>query len=117
MLLSLDVKGRRVVVVGAGTVGTRRARALAEAGANVVVVSPFASADIEALASRAELEWAQRTVQRADVEGAWLVTAATGDPGVTAGGTGLAVAAMASHAPSTSARCTVRCAHSSSARD
>ena len=84
MLLSLDVKGRRVVVVGAGTVGTRRARVLSEAGANVFVVSPDASADIEALASRAELEWARRTVQRADVDGAWLVIAATDNPGVNA---------------------------------
>jgi len=80
MLVSLDLAGRKVVVVGAGLVGTRRVRSLLKAGADVLVVAPFASADIEAMASRAEIEWRQRTVRRADIDGAWLVIAAADNP-------------------------------------
>ena len=38
--VALNVAGRRCVVVGGGPVGERKARALAEAGANVIVVAP-----------------------------------------------------------------------------
>ena len=44
--LLLDLAGRRVVVVGGGTVGTRRAAGLADAGADVLVVAPEISAAI-----------------------------------------------------------------------
>jgi len=80
MLVSLDMTARRVVVVGAGAVGTRRARALVDAGADVLVVSPFATPEIEALSSRSELEWRERTVHRSDIDGAWLVVAASDNP-------------------------------------
>ncbi|NYI41027.1 uroporphyrinogen-III C-methyltransferase [Demequina lutea] len=80
MIVSLGLARRRVVVVGGGGVGTRRSRALVAEGADVLVVAPFASADIAAMASRGELEWRQRAVSRADIEGAWLVVAATDNP-------------------------------------
>lgn len=80
MLLSLKMTARRVLVVGAGGVGTRRVRALVDSGADVVVVSPFASADVAALARRGEVEWRERTVQRGDIDGAWLVIAASDNP-------------------------------------
>ena len=38
--LFLDLRGRRVVVVGGGTVGSRRAQGLLDAGAHVVVIDP-----------------------------------------------------------------------------
>lgn len=64
--LSLDVAGRPVLVVGGGTVGTRRAAALRAAGADVTVIDetrPFAPDD---------------------VVGMWLVFACTDDPAVNA---------------------------------
>lgn len=84
MILSLGLRARRVVVVGGGAVGTRRVRSLVKAQADVVVVSPFASPDIEAMASRGDLEWIRRTVMHADLDGAWLVIAATDNPVVNA---------------------------------
>lgn len=84
MILALNLRGRRVVVVGAGAVGGRRIRALVTEGADVVVASPQASPEVEALASRAEIEWRRRTIQRTDVEGAWLVIAAADNPTVNA---------------------------------
>lgn len=84
LLVSLDVNGKRVVVAGAGGVGTRRARALVAAGADVVVVSPRATDDVAQLARHGDLTWHQRTVTASDAQGAWLVIAATDNPTVNA---------------------------------
>jgi uroporphyrin-III C-methyltransferase/precorrin-2 dehydrogenase/sirohydrochlorin ferrochelatase len=69
--LFLDVSGRRVLVVGAGAVAARRARALHDAGAHLVVVAPEVADDIVA----AEIH--QRPFEPGDVDGAWLVFACT----------------------------------------
>jgi uroporphyrin-III C-methyltransferase/precorrin-2 dehydrogenase/sirohydrochlorin ferrochelatase len=69
--LHLDLRGKRALVVGAGPVGVRRARALAASGAAVAVVAIDAPDD---LALPVEL----RAFEIADVEGHWLVMACTG---------------------------------------
>jgi uroporphyrin-III C-methyltransferase/precorrin-2 dehydrogenase/sirohydrochlorin ferrochelatase len=76
--LLLHVRGRRVVVVGAGAVATRRAKALVAEGAHVVVVAPSGSAELAEL----EVTWHRRAYADGDLEGAWLVHAATDDPAV-----------------------------------
>ena len=76
--LFLDVSGRRVLVVGGGPVAARRARALYEAGAHVVVIAPEISDEIAA----AELH--RRRFEPDDVDGAWLVLACTDDREVNA---------------------------------
>lgn len=75
--LHLDVQGRRVLVVGAGTIATRRVESLVDAGADVVVVAPQASARIRTLAEAELLVWRQREFEYSDVPGAWLVHVAT----------------------------------------
>jgi uroporphyrin-III C-methyltransferase/precorrin-2 dehydrogenase/sirohydrochlorin ferrochelatase len=69
--LHLDLTRRRVLVVGAGAVGVRRARALLAAGAAVEVVAPDVSAGLGAVVHR-------RAFAPSDVDGAWLVVACTG---------------------------------------
>jgi uroporphyrin-III C-methyltransferase/precorrin-2 dehydrogenase/sirohydrochlorin ferrochelatase len=76
--LLLDLTGRRVLVVGAGAVGTRRVRALVDAGAEVVVVAP----EIADLPDGVAVH--RRRFESADVIGAWLVHACTADPDVNA---------------------------------
>ncbi len=83
-LVGLDLVGRRVLVVGAGVVGTRRARRLVEDGARVVLVDPSPSDDALRMASHGDVEVVARGVVEADVEGAWLVVAATADPALNA---------------------------------
>jgi len=86
-LLGLDLGGRRVVVAGAGAVGTRRARGLAAEGAHVVLIDPSPSDAAWALAAAppgGRVEVAERAVTEADVEGAWLVVTATANPVVDA---------------------------------
>jgi uroporphyrin-III C-methyltransferase/precorrin-2 dehydrogenase/sirohydrochlorin ferrochelatase len=86
-LVGLDLAGRRVLVAGAGAVGTRRARGLAAEGAHVVLVDPNPSDAARALAAappRGRVELVERAVTEADVGDAWLVVAATANADVDA---------------------------------
>ncbi len=83
-LVGLDLAGRRVLVVGAGVVGMRRARRLLEDGAQVVLVDPAPSDDARRVVSHGDAELLERAVEVGDLEGAWLVVAATADPAVNA---------------------------------
>ena len=47
--LALDLRGRRAVVVGGGTVALRRTRGLLGSGANVVVIAPEVVPELAAL--------------------------------------------------------------------
>ena len=78
--LFLDLTGRRVLVVGGGSVATRRARRAVDAGAVVTVVAPQVTDELADLAANVE----QRPFASADVDGAWLVLACTDDPAVNA---------------------------------
>lgn len=71
----LDLRGRRVLVVGGGTVATRRGARLVDAGADVVVVAPAVTAELNNLASTVH----RRDFDATDVDGAWLVVACTDD--------------------------------------
>ena len=77
--LVLDVTGRRVVVVGGGPVAARRALPLAQAGADLVVVSPFLCEALADLVADGRATWLARDYARGDLEGAWLAQTATGE--------------------------------------
>jgi uroporphyrin-III C-methyltransferase/precorrin-2 dehydrogenase/sirohydrochlorin ferrochelatase len=77
--LTLDVAGRRVVVVGGGPVAARRARALVAAKAEVYVVAPALCEDLVDLAQDGRVRWQPRDYVTGDIAGAWLVHTATGD--------------------------------------
>jgi uroporphyrin-III C-methyltransferase/precorrin-2 dehydrogenase/sirohydrochlorin ferrochelatase len=78
--LGLMLAGRRVLVVGGGTVASRRVPALLDAGADIVLVSPEATPAMRGLADAGRLRWVARRFQPSDVEGAWLVHVAVDDP-------------------------------------
>ncbi|MBN9328589.1 MAG: uroporphyrinogen-III C-methyltransferase, partial [Cellulomonas sp.] len=80
--LTLSVAGRHVVVVGGGPVAARRARTLVDAGAAVHVVAPQADPSLVKLAAEGTITWSGRRYQAGDLDGAWLVHTATGDPDV-----------------------------------
>lgn len=71
----LDLRGRKVLIVGAGKVALRKARGLLDAGAQVTVVSPRAEPEFESL----PVTWKRRRFQSGDVAGHALVFAATDD--------------------------------------
>jgi siroheme synthase-like protein len=80
--VSLELRGRRVLVVGGGRIATRRVGTLLEAGAVVDVVATALSTEIEEWAAARRLAVSRRPFEAGDVAGAWLCLAATDDPAV-----------------------------------
>ena len=74
----LDLRGRRCLVVGGGTVGERKVRDLLACGASVTVVSPALTPGLTVLARSAAVAWKPRRFLRTDVRRCRLVIAATG---------------------------------------
>src|SRR6185295_18784036 len=72
-LAGLDLAGRRVVVVGGGTVAQRRLPRLVAAGARVEVVAPEATPAVQAMADNGEITWHQRPYAPGDLADAWYV--------------------------------------------
>jgi siroheme synthase-like protein len=79
--VSLDVSGRSCLVVGGGKVAARKARTLLDCGADVTVIAPSLSAEMDAIVpSLVALE--RRPYGRGDASAFRLVVTATGDPEV-----------------------------------
>jgi uroporphyrin-III C-methyltransferase / precorrin-2 dehydrogenase / sirohydrochlorin ferrochelatase len=83
-LLGLRLSGRRVLVVGGGTVAARRVPRLLSAGADVVLVSPAVTPALEELAAQGRIGWQRRPYAAGDCAGAWFVIACTDRPEVNA---------------------------------
>jgi siroheme synthase-like protein len=80
----LRLSGKDVLVVGAGAVAERKIEDLVEAKAVVRVVALDATPAVELLANDGHIQLERRAFTDADIEGAWLVIAATTDPAVQA---------------------------------
>jgi len=68
----LDLRSRRVVVVGGGPVAAAKIGALLDAGAEVTVVAPEVVPEIE----RPGVDVMRRPFEESDLDGAWWVVAA-----------------------------------------
>ena len=80
----LDLTGRSCLVVGGGPIATGKVRGLVEAGALVTVVAPDVSQDIVAWHETRHVVWHARTFDPVDLDGQFLVYAATDDKDVNA---------------------------------
>ncbi|WP_296632317.1 uroporphyrinogen-III C-methyltransferase [Rhodoluna sp.] len=76
--LGLRIAGRKVVVIGAGVVGTRRVKGLLDAAAFITVISPTATEEVKQLAADARIVLISREYEAGDLTDAWLVHTATG---------------------------------------
>jgi len=77
--LFLDLTNQSAVVIGAGSVATRKIRTLLKAEAKVTVVSPQATVPIRRLAQAKHVRWVRRRYRQGDLRGARLAIAATDD--------------------------------------
>ena len=82
--VSLRMRGRLAVVIGGGRVAAQRVADLRAAGAEVLVVAPELSAPLAELAAGRRIGTRRRGYLAADLDGAWLVLACTGQAAVNA---------------------------------
>ena len=75
----LDMKDRPVVVIGGGSVATRKVDTLLGYGAAVTVISPEASDSIVAHAEAGDIVWKRRVFEPGDLVGASIGFCACGD--------------------------------------
>src|ERR1035438_4003479 len=75
----LRLSGRRCLVVGGGTVGLEKVEGLLVCGAAVTLVAPAAHDELVGLAAEGSIGWERRRFQTADLDGSFLVIAATDD--------------------------------------
>ena len=78
----LNLNGRRCVVIGGGQIAESKVLKLLDSGARIIVISPDATQDLRNAAGRGDVELKLRKYQAGDLEGAFLVIAATNDWGV-----------------------------------
>jgi len=76
----LNLKGRRVLLVGAGDIARQKLPALLQCQARLHVVALEALPEIQRLARDGKMKWSPRRYRTADLKGASLVIAATDDP-------------------------------------
>jgi precorrin-2 dehydrogenase / sirohydrochlorin ferrochelatase len=75
--INLDLRNRRCLVVGGGSVGTRKVTTLIACGAAVTVVSPQITPELRLLADNKTIVLKQRHYQTSDMSGMFLVIGAT----------------------------------------
>jgi precorrin-2 dehydrogenase/sirohydrochlorin ferrochelatase len=78
----LKLRNRRCLVVGGGDIGLEKAEGLLACDGDVVVVSPEAGPQLEALAAEGSIVWEQREYRPEDLEGTFMVIACTDDTDV-----------------------------------
>jgi uroporphyrin-III C-methyltransferase/precorrin-2 dehydrogenase/sirohydrochlorin ferrochelatase len=73
----LNLAGRRCLLVGAGTVALDKVGSLLKTGLQLRIVAPEARPEIEQLALEGKVEWVARAFVPADLDGNFVVIAAT----------------------------------------
>jgi precorrin-2 dehydrogenase/sirohydrochlorin ferrochelatase len=73
----VKLEGRRCVVVGAGRIGEPKIKSLLIAKADVIVIAPDAMPAVSGWARAGVLSWERREFRNEDLQGAFLVVAAT----------------------------------------
>ena len=75
----LNLQGRRCIIIGGGQIAEGKILKLIDSGAKIIVISPDATQGIRDAVDRGDIEFNLRKYQASDLEGAFLVIAATND--------------------------------------
>jgi precorrin-2 dehydrogenase/sirohydrochlorin ferrochelatase len=75
--LFLKLRNRKCLVVGAGSIAESKIASLADTGAKVRVIAPDATPQVRTWARSRKIDWRQRHFRLRDLQGVFLVIAAT----------------------------------------
>ena len=75
----LDIKEKRCVVIGGGNVALRKVNMLLDHTAGVEIISPELCSELSQLVTEGKVKAIQREYEPSDLDGAFLVVAATAD--------------------------------------
>lgn len=78
----INLSTRKAVVIGGGAIAQRKVEGLLAAGAQVTVISPALTEALATLHAEGRITLISRTYREGDLDGAWLVIAATDDAAV-----------------------------------
>ena len=81
----LRLSGRKCLVVGGGDIGLEKVEGLLACGGDVTLVAPDAIDALAELAEEGSIAWEKRAYEPADLEGTFIVIAATNDTDVNIG--------------------------------
>lgn len=73
----LNCKNKICCIVGGGRIAERKVKGLMKSGALITVISPNITPDLQVLADHKQLHWVNRVYREGDLQGAFLVYAAT----------------------------------------
>lgn len=77
--VALDVTAKKCVVIGGGSVATRKTKDLLKAGARVLVVSPYLSEQLQELVAMQAIQWIEGEYADTYLKESFLVVTATND--------------------------------------
>ena len=80
--ISLDLNGKKCVVIGGGSVGERKVEMLLEFGASVTVVAPKITPALREMATKKAVRYVPGVYTPASLQGVFLAIAATSERGV-----------------------------------
>ena len=72
----MNIRGKRVVIIGGGKVAARKIKSLLMEEADILLISP----NIHSSIPQSEITWIKRCYKSGDLEGAKLIFACTDDP-------------------------------------
>jgi uroporphyrin-III C-methyltransferase/precorrin-2 dehydrogenase/sirohydrochlorin ferrochelatase len=78
----LKLDGRDCLLVGAGTIALEKIGTLLATGLRLRIVAPEANPEIRLMAAEGAVEWIEKQFEPSDLDGMFLVIAATNDPAV-----------------------------------
>lgn len=78
--LMINLREKKVVIVGGGNVAERRMQTLLESGALITVVSPKVRKEIHSYWKKGRINWIKKHVTAGDLDEAFLIIIATNDP-------------------------------------
>ncbi|MSS63341.1 precorrin-2 dehydrogenase/sirohydrochlorin ferrochelatase family protein [Velocimicrobium porci] len=73
----IDMTGKKVLVIGGGTIATRRIRTLLEFKCDITVISLGLTAELKELSDQSKIRWKKREYSYGEIESEFLVIGAT----------------------------------------